>query len=261
MAAMVFGLLVLQGPSPARATTSPSHRILITGDSIEHQASTYEASMLAATGQVGVKLVTVPGISFCALWPMITKNLKSFKPTVVVIELIGTGYSPCSKKYGALHSDAWFSALGQALEKGVVAMAAAGVSQVQLDAGPAAKINEDWKSRLIGLYNILALAHPDLVKQITPGLAVEGPGGSWTKSLPCLASEVASGACAQAKSVNPGTIPVRSPDTFHLCTQAPVNPYSAVCPSYSSGAFRYAAATVAPLISSWGFSPVPVYLH
>jgi hypothetical protein len=217
--------------------------------------------MLAATGQVGVKMVTTPGISFCALWPIISKKLKSFKPTVVVIELIGTGYSPCSKKYGPLHSDAWFSALGQALEKGVVAMAAAGVSQVQFDAGPTARVNEDWKSRVISLYSNLALAHPDLVKQITPGLAVEGPGGSWTKSLPCLASEVASGACAQATSVNPGMITVRSPDTFHLCTQAPANPYSAVCPSYSSGAFRYAGATVAPLISSWGLSPVPIYLH
>ncbi|MCX6512559.1 MAG: hypothetical protein NT160_05755, partial [Actinobacteria bacterium] len=251
---MVFGLLVLKAPSPARATTSPSHRILITGDSIEHQASTYETSMLAATGQVSVKMVTVPGIAFCALWPMIKIQLASFKPDVVVIELTGYERSPCAKQYGVDHSDAWFSAFGQLLEQGLMAMAAAGVSQVEFDAGPTTKRPERiiWTPRLLKLYDVIAAAHPGLVTRISPALAVEAQGGKWTKALPCLAAEIDSGACPQHTSANPGTITVRSPDNFHLCTQAPVDPYSAVCPSYSSGAFRYAAATVAPLISSWG---------
>lgn len=260
---MALGLAGLGTMSPARASTATlpaAHRVVIAGDSIEHQASTYEAAMLSATKQVRAKLITVPGISYCALWPSIARQLKVFKPEVVVLELVGTAYSPCAKRYGTLHSDAWFAAFGQALERGISAMAAAGVVKVQLDAGPTTKVVEDWKLRLIRLYDDLAAAHPGLVSQITPGAAVAGAGGTWVKYLPCLADEVANGTCASSGAPSPGTITVRSPDNFHLCTQPPVNPYSPVCPTYSSGAYRYAAATVAPIISDWGLSPVPVYL-
>lgn len=260
LALATLGLLGLVLPSVAKATVPPGHRVLIAGDSIEHQASTYEAAMLAAAGQVSTKLITVPGTSYCALWPKVAKQLKSFKPEVVVLELVGTAYSPCAKRYGLLHSDAWFAAYGQALEQGIAAMAAAGVSSVRLDAGPTGKKVDDWKAKLTKLYGDLAAAHPGLVSQITPGEAVEGPGRTWVRYLPCLAAEVASGVCARSGAPVPGTITVRSPDAFHLCTQPPANPYSPNCPTYSSGAFRYAAATVAPIISGWGLSPVPVYL-
>lgn len=216
--------------------------------------------MFAATHQVRTKFVTVPGASFCALWPKTQSLVKSLKPQVVVLEIVGTAYSPCAKKYGLIHSDPWFAAMRAALEKGVNTMAAGGVQKIMLDAGPVSKAGDDWKVRFRAMFDDLATAHPGLVTQITPGTVVEGAGRTWVKYLPCLASEIASGQCAQSGAPVPGTITVRSPDTFHLCTQPPANPFSPVCPEYSSGAIRYAAATVAPIISAWGLSPVPVYL-
>lgn len=247
-------------PVSVKVTQQPAYRVAFYGDSIEHQAYPLAADMLAATGKAVSTAWTFPGMSYCGAWPTIAAQLKTFKPELVVLEFTGTSYNDCAKAYGVDHSTAWFTKYRADLEKGIKALTKAGVQAIQLDQGPISKVESPWMGQVRDLYDAIAAAHPGVVTQITPGAAVEGPGRTWVKYLPCLAAEISAGQCTGTAGGGDGTILVRSPDNFHLCAQAPADPFSATCPDYSSGPVRYAGATVAPIITAWGLTPPPVYL-
>ena len=80
---------------------------------------------------------------------------------------------------------------------------------------------------------------------VDAGAAVEGPGGTFTSTLPCLAAERCTGPVVNGV---PSNI-VRSPDGGHFCPNSSGNAAGQVgtCDTYSSGAFRYAAAIAAPI--------------
>lgn len=267
--AISYTLTVSASPlAPAKApkavavkvTQQPAYRAAFYGDSIEHQVYPLAADMLAATGKAVSTAWTFPGMSYCGAWPTIASQLKTFKPELVVLQFTGTSYNDCAKAYGADHSTAWFTRYRADLEKGITALAKAGVTAIKLDQGPVSKLESPWMGQVRDLYDAIAAAHPGLVTQVTPGAAVEGPGRSWVRYLPCLADEITSGQCTGTPNGGQGTIVVRSPDNFHLCAETPADPFASTCPSYSSGPVRYAGALVAPILTSWGLSPVPVYL-
>ena len=68
--------------------------------------------------------------------------------------------------------------------------------------------------------------------------------GAFTWNLPCLPSEPCIGPS--------GTNVVRAPDGVHFCPtgQTAIEGYFAVCNVYSSGAYRFAVAMLAPALGS-----------
>lgn len=85
---------------------------------------------------------------------------------------------------------------------------------------------------LNAMYRDLAAAA--FVSYVDAGSAVENADGSYTQTLPCLPDEIQ---CDPS-----GANIVRNDDGLHFC---PGGPAEGGCPSYSSGAFRFATAIVA----------------
>ena len=77
------------------------------------------------------------------------------------------------------------------------------------------------------------------------GAAVEGPGGTFAWTLPCMATEPCTGPVVGGVPSNT----VRSPDGADFCPIPVVGPpaQAGSCPVYSSGAFRYASAMASPV--------------
>ena len=94
-------------------------------------------------------------------------------------------------------------------------------------------------------YAQIAAADPEHVTYVDAGAAVEGPGGTFARTLPCLIGEPCTGPVVGGVPSNV----VRSPDGVHFC---PVTVVRVSCPVYSSGAFRFADAMVRGLVAPPG---------
>ena len=120
-------------------------------------------------------------------------------------------------------------------------------------------------SKIARIYQAVAALHPTHVTYVNAGLSVEGPNGSWVKSLPCLAVEKAQGLCSGGDvqtirifGISTKLILVRGPDRLHFCTQQwPLSFPLTGCPNYSSGVYRYSAAMLIPGMQALGLGPLP----
>ena len=103
----------------------------------------------------------------------------------------------------------------------------------------------DHSTELLGrLYASLGAGHPGRVSYVDAGAAVEGPGATFTWTLPCMATEPCTGPLVGGVPSNT----VRSPDGAHSCRSVvDPPPQAGSCPVYSSGAFRYASAMASPV--------------
>lgn len=104
-----------------------------------------------------------------------------------------------------------------------------------------------WKD-LNSAFAALAAKYPRGVTYVDAGRAVEGPGGAFTWTLPCLPSEPSTGPTVAGVRTNV----VRAPNGGHLCLVD--NGNAPGCGSYSSGAFRFAAAMATPVIKAFHLS-------
>jgi hypothetical protein len=97
----------------------------------------------------------------------------------------------------------------------------------------------------------LAAKHPTQVTSVDAGRAVEGPHQSFVSTLPCLFFEPCTGPTIAGVRTNL----VRSPDVVHFPNQVG-NAVGVVpgCDTYSSGAFRFAAAMAGRVIRELGLT-------
>ena len=214
-------------------TQAPEYRVAIFGDSISYQTGPQELSLLEKTKSVQVQVEAFPAEAICAVLGALYQSAVTFKPDAVVLEYVGSAYVPCTKtaSYGdwtkgpaALKK--WLNAQQRDLVKAITILKNHGVQKIYLDQGPVCPACNIFGEGTRNSYAQLQNDFPGLVSYVTPGTAVEGPGGTWAKNLPCLADEIAKNRC-----------------------NAP-----------SVGAFRYAASTASLIIQDWGLSPVPVFL-
>ncbi|HEY6473188.1 MAG TPA: hypothetical protein VIY26_09875 [Acidimicrobiales bacterium] len=99
----------------------------------------------------------------------------------------------------------------------------------------------NWKTLNLQ-YAAIAAADPKHVTYVNAGSAVEGPGGTFTATLPCLAGQPCTGPTVNGVPSNV----VRSTDGTHFCPAKEGDVHGVVerCIVYSSGAYRFAAAMV-----------------
>jgi hypothetical protein len=101
------------------------------------------------------------------------------------------------------------------------------------------------RSSGVRLEDLVAVPVIDGATQITPG-------GVWSRTQPCLASEPCTGPVVGGVRTNV----VRAPDGVHFCpTGRPsVRGRTFPCSTSASGARRYATAILEPLLASAGVS-------
>jgi hypothetical protein len=245
-------LLFCAGTAAAFIQRSSAHgrdRVVIFGDSLTYQAEPYFNLLVQAGGRAVVSDYAFGGTAVCDWLPEMRSVANSQRPKVAVIEFTGNTFTSCMQ--GCLpESSAAVSRYCSDLSAAIEAFIAVG-THVFLEGTPIDY--KQWKShdpRWNDLnLSIAALAekYPGKVTYVDAGRAVEGPGQSFVWTLPCLYFEP----CTGPRIGGVRTNIVRSPDGTHFCLDQSGNAVGRVdrCSSYSSGAFRFAAAMAGPVIA------------
>jgi len=220
--------------------------VVLFGDSLAAQAAPYLTFILGLNGDATVEAHTLGGTAVCDWLPTMRQVASSEHPAAVVLEFSGNaltacmhGYTPYTASYWAKYASDMSRAM--ALFSGAARVYIVGypISAAQALAGP-----PTW-DRLNQIYAALAAHQAGHVTFVDAGTAVEGPRGTYTGTLPCLAHEPCTGPVVGGVPTNV----VRAPDGAHFCPTSTGNANGQVgrCDTYSSGAFRYASAIAAPI--------------
>jgi hypothetical protein len=212
---------------------SRHERIALYGDSLSMQAA-QDFQFLAVEAGDTTLLGAYNGLAPCDVLPRLAGDAASWHPDVALLEFTGDDLTPCMKPY-PVGTPTYYAKYQQDATTAVRTLRSDGVRVVligaPLDKDP--RLAQNVK-RLNAMYASLASSIPG-VRYVDAGSSVLADG-QFTNSLPCAPSEQCSGPG--------GTNVVRSPDGIHFCptgSTAAQGPYD-VCPVYSSGAYRFAAA-------------------
>lgn len=241
LAALVVAL-GLGGAALAGSLSTSSPLVLFYGNSQGFESSTYLSALVTLTTGAKVSTRAAGGTNVCD-WFHTMSDDATLNPAAVVIQFGKNNFTRC------MDDRAGRPVTGVRLDEKVysdikTAMGMfAGAPHIFLAGYPKSRGDGpgwDYLNHLVA-----SLARPG-VTFVNAGAAVEGPDGTYTQSLPCLTFEP----CAD--DPGPGLNVVRAPDGVHFCPVGyPRNsPTTAVCPVYSSGAFRYALAMAGPVESS-----------
>jgi hypothetical protein len=220
--------------------------VVLFGDSLAAQAAPYLTFILGLNGDATVEAHTLGGTAVCDWLPTMRQVASSEHPAAVVLEFSGNALTACMHGYTPYTASYWAKYAGDmsravALFSGAARVYIVGypISAAQALAGPPM-----W-DRLNQIYAALAARQAGHVTFVDAGTAVEGPRGTYTGTLPCLAHEPCTGPVVGGVPTNV----VRAPDGAHFCPTSTGNANGQVgrCDAYSSGAFRYASAIAAPI--------------
>jgi hypothetical protein len=219
-------------------------RVALFGDSLAWEAQGYFSALVRASGDTALTY-TRRGTAVCD-WLSEMRTVEArFRPRAVELEFSGNSLTTCMRGYTP-PSGVYFSKY-RADTLTAISVFEAGGAHVFLIGAP---INRDDTSvrnwdQLNGEYSAIAEADPTHVTYVDAGTAVEGPGHTFTATLPCLLDEPCTGPIVKGV---PSNI-VRAPDGGHFCPveKDPVLGIIGPCPVYSSGAYRYAFAMVSAL--------------
>ena len=226
--------------TPVGAPPSVPPRVALYADSLGMEAGQDFSSLAQAAG--GSAFVRAfPGTALCDWLPNMPQDDAAFHPTAVVIEFSGDDYTPCMAG-DPIGSPQYYAKYRSDLQAAIDLLRADGaeVFLVGLPYDESASLNVNLAS-LNQLYASVAAANTG-VDYVDAGQAVMAYGAfAWT--LPCLSGEPCTGPS--------GTNVVRAPDGVHFCPSANVTVvnYFAECSVYSSGAFRFAAAMLSPVLT------------
>ena len=203
--------------------------VVLLGDSIAQEAFPY----LQPLSNITVLERYFGGTAPCD-W--LDKDLLAARRRVVVVSFTGNSLTPC------MADGAGGFLRGQALVDKYRVDLTALVGRIrstyarvvlvgQPQRGPGAGDAINGNLEVAGINTIYGeLAESGSVSFVDAGAAVEASDGAFAAVLPCLPREPECGAA--------GNNPVRSDDGVHLCPGLTEGP----CPTYSSGAFRFATA-------------------
>jgi hypothetical protein len=240
--------------SKAKATPiakSYPAQVAVYGDSLAMQAKPYFKMLMAAADQSStIYYSSFVGTAICDWLPRMRQLAATAHLEAVMLEFSGNAMTSCMAGvryytpayYAKYRADA-MAALSIWVPTGVhVFLVGAPVTRAQ-----AASVR-GWDALNLQ-YAQIAAADPEHVTYVDAGTAVEGPGGTYARTLPCLIGEPCIGPAVNGVPSNV----VRSADGVHFC---PVAEADESCPVYSSGAFRFAAAMVSALAIPVGFPMV-----
>ena len=247
-------VLLVTGCSGAVPATRPASgsapvKVVLFGDSLAYQAASYFDQLVQAHGAATVTDFVFGGTAACD-WLPDMRSVALTRPQAVVMEFSGNTFTSCM---GGCPPES-----SSAVSKYCVDVSAAihlfltVGTHVFLDGTPisyAQSVSHDrhWND-LNRAFAALAAKYRRDVTYVDAGRAVEGPGGTFTWTLPCLSTEPCTGPTVAGVRTNV----VRSPDGAHLCLID--NGNAPGCGSYSSGAFRFASAMANPVIKAFHLS-------
>jgi hypothetical protein len=219
--------------------------VALFGDSLSAEARPYFTSLVTTTGQTVLAYDSYGGTAICDWLPTMDEIAASHHPVAVELQFSGNALTPCMDGF-AVGTQAYYDKYRADTEAAIKIFVPAG-AHVYLIGAPITKSHQsdpNW-DQLNRQYAEIAAADSRYVTYVDAGAAVEGPGHSYTQTLPCLPVEPCTGPVVDGE---PSNI-VRSPDGKHFCPVETANEKGEVagCPTYSSGAFRYAFAMVGAL--------------
>ena len=254
----------LAGATSQHRTTPHPYRVAFFGDSFGYQAAPYLAADLEATHHIAVTLGAWPGGTMCAALPQIASTVAKVHPDVVVIQYYGTAFFACAQ-HAPWASPAWIADYKRNTVQAVkTILAGERHAFVILTDAPAnlPPPAPDERARIKDAYREVAAEFPGRVIYVDAGRSVEHQDGTWAASLPCTHREITKGRCSGpfVSEVNGvRSIRVRADNTVHFCplldSAGTIPPPG--CPSYSSGAYRFARAMAIPVIKHLKLSPQP----
>jgi hypothetical protein len=237
----VTGAVLSLAPGCALAVDRSHPSVVLLGDSLAQEAAPYLEDQLGA----GSVVERVFGGTAPCDW--LGRDLQATTGRIVVVSFTGNSLTPCMADAHGGHLraqalvDRYRRDLGTLV--GRIRDTGARVLLVQQpERGPdrtaGGSADPDAEVEIAGINAVYAdLASAPGVSLVDAGAAVEDPDGAFAASLPCLPQE---------RSCGPdGRNAVRSDDGVHLCAGKAAVP----CPTYSSGAFRFARAIAKALDS------------
>jgi hypothetical protein len=244
---VVFLVTGCSGPVPAtRPASGPAPvKIVLFGDSLAYQAAPYFDQLVEARG-ASVTNFVFGGTAVCDWLPEMRKVARAH-PQAVVIAFSGDTFTSCMRGCPSESSSA-VSRYCLDMSAAIVLFLDVGtrvfLEGTPISYGQSVAHDPHWDD-LNRAFAALAAQHPRTVTYVDAGRAVEGPGGVFTWTLPCLATEPCTGPTLAGVRTNV----VRSPDGGHFCLVS--NGNAPGCGSYSSGAFRFASAMAGPVIKAF----------
>ncbi len=225
--------------APIGSPPSVPPRVAFYGDSLGMEAAQDFISLVQAAGGSVFDRTYVSAV--CDWLPGMPADVADFHPTAVVMEFAGDNFTPCMAGY-SLGSPQYYAKYHADMQAAIDLLRAAGaeVFLVGLPYDNNTALNP-IEANLNQIYASLAAANTG-VDYVDAGQAVMDHG-AFTWTLPCLPGEPCTGPS--------GTNVVRAPDGSHFCPTGgdTIVSYFAECNVYSSGAFRFAAAMLRPVLN------------
>jgi len=234
-----LGSAPFHGSVPELPSPGPP-RIALYGDSLASESG-QDFAFLASSSGASVRVRTFPGTATCDYLAWMAADAQDWRPTAAVLAFSGDDFTPCmagdqigTPQYFAKYKDdtqtaiSIFRSIGtKVILIGLPLDAFASLSQ------NASALNQIFQS-LAG--SNIGVTYDDA------GQAVMA-SGQFTWTLPCLSGEPCTGPA--------GSNIVRAPDGVHFCPDGNTTLVGGFeeCDVYSSGAFRFASAMLAPAIT------------
>ncbi len=240
------GCGVSTGNGPSGSTHEPAEVVLF-GDSLAFQAAPYFTWLVQSSGEAQVKSDVFSGTATCD-WLPAMRRVARLHPRAVVMEFFGNTFTKCMGGCVAESSTA-ISRYCSDMTTAVHLFMDVG-TPIYLEGTPITYTQ--WKTHdrhwndLNHAFAVLASKYPGRVTYVDAGEAVEGSGGTFAWTLPCLYFEPCDGPIIGGVRNDV----VRSPDGVHFCPANSGHGLGLVtpCPVYSSGAYRFASAMAAPVL-------------
>ena len=247
-------VVVLAPTYPSAASDAKTVRVGLFGDSLAVQSEPYFNLLVQAGGKADVTDFSYGGTAACDWLSKMRTYARTEHPQAVVFEFIGNTFTACMKGclFGSpaavtLYCSAISTAINVFLGLGThVFLVGTPITRSEWIAHDSSGTPSTWLSRLWRPSILLEVTYVDA------GRAVEGPHQSFVSTLPCLFFEPCTGPTIDGVRTNV----VRSPDGIHFCPNQVGNAVGVVpgCDTYSSGAFRFAAAMAGPVIREFGLA-------
>ena len=215
-------------------------RIALYGDSLASEAG-QDFAVLAADAGASVRVRTFPGSATCDFLSSMAADAEEWQPTAAVLAFSGDNFTPCMAG-DKLGTPQYFAKYESDTQAAISIFRSVGtkVILVGLPLDESASLSENV-SALNQIFQSLAASNIGVTYD-DAGQAVMA-GGQFTWTLPCLTGEPCTGP--------DGTNVVRAPDGVHFCPNGQTTLVAGLeqCDVYSSGAFRFAAAMLAPALT------------
>jgi hypothetical protein len=235
--------------SPGSTTSSTAARptqVAVFGDSLAWETQPYYDALIHADRDVPHTYDTFGGTAICDWLDRMREVEAQYHPQAVELEFSGNNLTPCMKGY-ELYTAAYYQKYRADTLAAIKVFAPEG-AHVYLIGAPITKKQlsiPNWNT-LNQQYAAIAAADPKHVTYVNAGRAVEGPGGTFTATLPCIAHQPCTGPTVDGVHSNV----VRSTDGTHFCPAKEGDVHGVVerCTVYSSGAYRFATAMVRAVV-------------